>query len=52
MSLVLVLLLAACEGGGTGPETLMLPGSSQVNLTLTVGPGCPPVLTVDPPRRR
>jgi hypothetical protein len=49
----LVLLLAACEGGGTGPEMLLLPGSSQVNLTLTSGPACPPpVITVDPPRRR
>jgi uncharacterized lipoprotein YmbA len=43
----LALLLAACEGGGPGVETLLLPGSSQVNLTVTSGPSCPvPVVSV------
>jgi hypothetical protein len=40
-ALLLVALLAACEGGGPGVETLLLPGSAQVNLTVTSGPSCP-----------
>jgi hypothetical protein len=44
--LCLLLLLSGCEGGGPGVETLLSPGSAQINLTVTAGPACPaPVIT-------
>jgi uncharacterized lipoprotein YmbA len=45
--MMLALLLAACEGGGPGVETLLMPGSAQVNLTV-----CPaPIVTPVPAKR-
>jgi hypothetical protein len=47
--LLLAVLLAGCEGGGTNaPETVLLPGASQINLTVVAGPACPPATPAKP----
>jgi hypothetical protein len=47
----LLLLLAGCEGAAPGVDTIILPGSTQLNLTISTGPSCPPpTITMTPSR--